>query len=163
MRWVWSSRKATTKSATISQLIPEKVTAAPPQKAVWRIESVGQNLATACQDGQNVQAREKVAYGSSMSGMVMSVDNLCSEHSLEHRHIAVLEVESGNGSNQDTGGQNAAEGSHQRPGDTGNADAHEGGGVDGDGAGRRLGDGGQVEHLLFIDPPQESQPYRVTT
>ena len=45
---------------------------------------MGQNLATACQDGQNVQAREKVAYGSSMSGMVMSVDNLCSEHSLEH-------------------------------------------------------------------------------
>ena len=52
--------------------------------ALKAIESVGQNLATACQDGQNVQAREKVAYGSSMSGMVMSVDNLCSEHSLEH-------------------------------------------------------------------------------
>ena len=52
--------------------------------ALKAIECVGQNLATACQDGQNVQAREKVAYGSSMSGMVMSVDNLCSEHSLEH-------------------------------------------------------------------------------
>lgn len=36
--------------------------------ALKAIESVGQNLATACQDGQNVQAREKVAYGSSMSG-----------------------------------------------------------------------------------------------
>ena len=52
--------------------------------ALKAIESVGQNLAAACADGQNVQAREKVAFGSSMSGMVMSVDNLCSEHSLEH-------------------------------------------------------------------------------
>ena len=52
--------------------------------ALKAIECVGQNLATACTDGQNVQAREKVAFGSSLSGMVMSVDNLCSEHSLEH-------------------------------------------------------------------------------
>ena len=52
--------------------------------ALKAIECVGQNLATACADGQNIQAREKVAFGSSLSGMVMSVDNLCSEHSLEH-------------------------------------------------------------------------------
>lgn len=52
--------------------------------ALKAIECVGQNLATACTDGQNIQAREKVAFGSSLSGMVMSVDNLCSEHSLEH-------------------------------------------------------------------------------
>lgn len=52
--------------------------------ALRAIESVGRNLATACTDGKNIQAREKVAFGSSMSGMVMSVDNLCSEHSMEH-------------------------------------------------------------------------------
>ena len=45
--------------------------------ALKAIECVGQNLATACTDGQNIQAREKVAFGSSLSGMVMSVDNLC--------------------------------------------------------------------------------------
>lgn len=45
---------------------------------------MGRNLATACQDGKNVQAREQVAFGSSLSGMVMSVDNLCSEHAMEH-------------------------------------------------------------------------------
>lgn len=52
--------------------------------ALKAIECVGQNLATACADGKNADAREKVAFGSSMSGMVMSVDNLCSEHSMEH-------------------------------------------------------------------------------
>ena len=48
------------------------------------IQAVGRNLATACADGQNIAAREEVAFGSSLSGMVMSVDNLCSEHSMEH-------------------------------------------------------------------------------
>lgn len=52
--------------------------------ALRAIEAVGRNLAAACADGKNIQAREQVAFGSSMSGMVMSVDNLCSEHSLEH-------------------------------------------------------------------------------
>ena len=52
--------------------------------ALRAIEAVGRNLATACQDGKNVQAREQVAFGSSLSGMVMSVDNLCSEHAMEH-------------------------------------------------------------------------------
>lgn len=52
--------------------------------ALKAIECVGRNLATACTDGQNVQAREQVAFGSSLGGLVMSVDNLCSEHSMEH-------------------------------------------------------------------------------
>ena len=52
--------------------------------ALRAIEAVGRTLATACQDGKNVQAREQVAFGSSLSGMVMSVDNLCSEHAMEH-------------------------------------------------------------------------------
>ena len=52
--------------------------------ALRAIEAVGKNLAAACADGQNKAAREQVAFGSSLSGMVMSVDNLCSEHSMEH-------------------------------------------------------------------------------
>ncbi len=52
--------------------------------ALRAIEAVGQNLAAACADGQDGAAREQVAFGSSLSGMVMSVDNLCSEHSMEH-------------------------------------------------------------------------------
>lgn len=52
--------------------------------ALKAIECVGRNLAIACTDGQNVQAREQVAFGSSLGGLVMSVDNLCSEHSMEH-------------------------------------------------------------------------------
>ena len=52
--------------------------------ALRAIEAVGRNLAAACADGQDKAAREQVAFGSSLSGMVMSVDNLCSEHSMEH-------------------------------------------------------------------------------
>ena len=52
--------------------------------ALRAIEAVGKNLAAACADGQSKAAREQVAFGSSLSGMVMSVDNLCSEHSMEH-------------------------------------------------------------------------------
>ena len=48
------------------------------------IEAVGRNLARACEDGKDMAAREQVAFASSLSGMVMSVDNLCSEHSMEH-------------------------------------------------------------------------------
>lgn len=52
--------------------------------ALKAIESVGRNLAAACANGQDAAAREKVAFGSSMSGIVMCVGNLVSEHSLEH-------------------------------------------------------------------------------
>ena len=52
--------------------------------ALRAIEAVGRNLARACEDGKDMAAREQVAFASSLSGMVMSVDNLCSEHSMEH-------------------------------------------------------------------------------
>lgn len=52
--------------------------------ALKAIEAVGRNLAAAYADGQNVKAREQVAFGSSLGGLVMSVDNLCSEHAMEH-------------------------------------------------------------------------------
>ena len=52
--------------------------------ALRAIQAVGRNLAAACANGQDIHAREEVAFGSSLSGLVMSVDNLCSEHAMEH-------------------------------------------------------------------------------
>lgn len=52
--------------------------------ALRAIQAVGRNLAAACANGQDLRAREEVAFGSSLSGLVMSVDNLCSEHAMEH-------------------------------------------------------------------------------
>ena len=48
------------------------------------IENVGRNLAETVRNGKNVEAREKVAYGNTMSGFVMTVGTCTSEHSLEH-------------------------------------------------------------------------------
>ncbi len=52
--------------------------------ALRAIESVGQNLASAYADGKNEEAREKVAFGSTLSGIVMCVGTTTSEHALEH-------------------------------------------------------------------------------
>lgn len=52
--------------------------------ALKAIESVGQNLALAYKDGGNEDAREKVAFGSTLSGIVMCVGSTTSEHALEH-------------------------------------------------------------------------------
>jgi len=52
--------------------------------ALKAIESVGRNLAAAYADGSNEEAREKVAFGSTLSGMVMCVGTTTSEHALEH-------------------------------------------------------------------------------
>ena len=52
--------------------------------ALKAIESVGQNLAAAYADGTNEAAREKVAFGSTLSGIVMCVGSTTSEHALEH-------------------------------------------------------------------------------
>lgn len=52
--------------------------------ALKAIESVGRNLAAACTDGNNAEAREKVAFGSTLSGVVMCVSCTTSEHALEH-------------------------------------------------------------------------------
>lgn len=52
--------------------------------ALRAIQAVGRNLAAVCANGQDLHAREEVAFGSSLSGLVMSVDNLCSEHAMEH-------------------------------------------------------------------------------
>lgn len=52
--------------------------------ALKAIESVGRNLAAAYADGGNEEAREKVAFGSTLSGIVMCVGTTTSEHALEH-------------------------------------------------------------------------------
>jgi alcohol dehydrogenase len=52
--------------------------------ALAAIEKVGLNLAKAVKDGNDLDAREKVAFGSTISGIVMSVGATTSQHSLEH-------------------------------------------------------------------------------
>ncbi len=52
--------------------------------AVTAIENVSRNLAQAVKDGHDLESREKVAFGNTLSGMVMCVGQLTSEHSLEH-------------------------------------------------------------------------------
>ncbi len=52
--------------------------------AITAIENVSQNLAKAVKDGNNIEAREKVAFGNTLSGTVMCVGRCTSEHSLEH-------------------------------------------------------------------------------
>jgi alcohol dehydrogenase len=52
--------------------------------AITAIKNVGQHLAKAVKDGLDLDAREKVAFGSTLSGLVMSVGRCTSEHSLEH-------------------------------------------------------------------------------
>lgn len=52
--------------------------------ALTAIENVAQNLTKAVKNGNNLEAREKVAFGSTLSGIVMSVGALTSQHALEH-------------------------------------------------------------------------------
>lgn len=52
--------------------------------AITAIENISRHLARAVQNGQDMEARERVAFGSSLSGMVESVGALTSQHSLEH-------------------------------------------------------------------------------
>lgn len=48
------------------------------------IEAVSRNLARAVQDGSDLSAREKIAFGNTMSGYAMVTGCCTSEHSLEH-------------------------------------------------------------------------------
>lgn len=52
--------------------------------AISAIENISQNLAKAVKNGKDIDAREKVAFGNTLSGMVESVGILTSQHSLEH-------------------------------------------------------------------------------
>lgn len=52
--------------------------------AITAIENIAQNLAKAVKDGNDIEAREKVAFDNTLSGTVMCVGRCTSEHSLEH-------------------------------------------------------------------------------
>jgi len=52
--------------------------------AITAIENVSRNLEKAVQDGNNLEARENVAFGSTLSGVVESVGLCTSQHALEH-------------------------------------------------------------------------------
>lgn len=52
--------------------------------ALTAIENVGRNLARAVKDGNDREAREKVAFGNTLSGAVMCISACTSEHSMEH-------------------------------------------------------------------------------
>ncbi|MGE4588859.1 MAG: iron-containing alcohol dehydrogenase [Acidaminococcaceae bacterium] len=52
--------------------------------AINAIENIGRNLAKAVKNGSDLEARERVAFGNSLSGTVMMVGRCTSEHSLEH-------------------------------------------------------------------------------
>jgi alcohol dehydrogenase len=52
--------------------------------AITAIENISRNLAEAVKDGSNMAAREKVAFGNTLSGAVIYLGRCTSEHSLEH-------------------------------------------------------------------------------
>ncbi len=52
--------------------------------AITAIEHVGRNLVRAVKNGNDIEAREKVAFGNTLSGVVMCVGRVTSQHSLEH-------------------------------------------------------------------------------
>ena len=52
--------------------------------AITAIENVSRNLAKVVKDGKDIDPREKVAFGNTLSGVVESVGLCTSQHSLEH-------------------------------------------------------------------------------
>jgi alcohol dehydrogenase len=52
--------------------------------AITAIENVSRYLASAVKDGNDMEARERVAFGNNLSGVVMCVGTTSSQHSLEH-------------------------------------------------------------------------------
>jgi len=52
--------------------------------AITAIENIAKNLARTVKNGSDLDAREKVAFGNTLSGMVMCVGLCTSQHSLEH-------------------------------------------------------------------------------
>lgn len=52
--------------------------------ALEAIRSIAEGLPRAIENGEDAEARELVAFGSTLSGLVMAVGNVMSEHSIEH-------------------------------------------------------------------------------
>lgn len=57
--------------------------------SIKAIELIGKSLAVAVKDGKNIDAREDVALGNTIAGMVESTSGCTSEHSLEHAMSAL--------------------------------------------------------------------------
>lgn len=52
--------------------------------ALSAIESVARFLPRAVKDGSDLEARERVAYGSTIAGMAMQLTSTTAQHSMEH-------------------------------------------------------------------------------
>ncbi|MFA6811850.1 MAG: iron-containing alcohol dehydrogenase, partial [Bacteroidaceae bacterium] len=52
--------------------------------ALTSIENIGKYLVRAVKDGNDMEAREHVAFSNNLSGAVMTISSCTSEHSLEH-------------------------------------------------------------------------------
>ena len=52
--------------------------------ALTAIENISKYLPIAVNNGYNIEAREKIAFGNTLSGLVMVVGGVTSQHSLEH-------------------------------------------------------------------------------
>lgn len=52
--------------------------------ALTAVENIGRHLATAVRNGNDPEARAKIAFGNTLSGVVMCVSVTSSQHSLEH-------------------------------------------------------------------------------
>lgn len=52
--------------------------------ALTAIENVGKYLASAVKDGNDMEARERVAFANTLSGVVMTISVTTAEHSIEH-------------------------------------------------------------------------------
>lgn len=64
--------------------INNKVNLMSDMYAITAIENVGRYLVRAVKDGNDMEARERVAFGSYLSGVVMCVGTTSSQHPLEH-------------------------------------------------------------------------------
>jgi alcohol dehydrogenase len=71
-------------SHSMEGYINNKVSLMSDMYALTAIENVSRYLARAVKDGNDMEAREGVAFGNNLSGVVMCVGTVSSQHSLEH-------------------------------------------------------------------------------
>jgi alcohol dehydrogenase len=71
-------------SHSMEGYINNKVSSMSDMYALTAIENVSRYLARAVKDGNDMEAREGVAFGNNLSGVVMCVGTVSSQHSLEH-------------------------------------------------------------------------------
>lgn len=71
-------------SHSMEGYINNKVNLMSDMYAITAIEDVSRYLARAVKDGNDMEARERVAFGNNLSGVVMCVGTTSSQHSLEH-------------------------------------------------------------------------------